>query len=201
MKIILLVTITTLMYSNLATALVTKNCTQEDELTLTAAHEVAKSHMNKAYAILQNPNDDLVKEGLQKYFNLDLQNPKHQKHFKKVKNIMYRLWSKVNRVTYRCASNSGLFCSVGVLAVVPPLHKVQICPSYFARDFDKQVATLIHEWGHRWGFFRLKYIFEKYCHETEGASAKLLVKQPDSYMLFTFYLATDGRGIGCFKLH
>jgi hypothetical protein len=198
MKIILTLA---LIYSNFTFALVTKNCSTEEELTLTTAHEVAKSYMNKSYEILQNPQHELVKDGLQKYFNIDLQNPNHQKPFKKVKKIMSRLWRKVNRVTYRCARNSGLFCSVGVLAVVPPLHKVQICPSYFSRDFDKQVATLIHEWGHRWGFFRLKYIFEKYCHETEGASAKILVKQPDSYMLFITYLATDGRGIGCFKLH
>lgn len=189
-----------LLFSAQAFALDAKSCNSEEYATLDLAHKTAKSHIEKAHQVIQQNNDALITAGLKKYFNVDYHSPNHQQHVIFIKNSMGRLWSNVNRVKYKCASNAGLYCSVGVLAVVPPLSRIQVCPSYFSRTFDKQVGTLIHEWGHRWGFFKLKYIFEKYCTETAGASADVLIKQPDSYMLFTYFLATNGVGIGCFKV-
>lgn len=195
-----IISILFLVYSTQLFALNSKGCNSEEYATLDLAHTTAKSYIEKAHQLLQQNNSPLIASGMKKYFNINYTFASDQNNIKFVKEIMGRLWSNVNRVKYKCASDAGLFCSQGVLAVVPPLSRVQICPSYFHRTFDKQVGTLIHEWGHRWGFFKLKYIFEKYCTETAGASADVLTKQPDSYMLFTYYLATNGVGINCFKL-
>ena len=189
-----------LVLSSQAFALDATKCTSEEFSTLGSAHELAKSYIEKAHEILEKDKSPLIALGFKKYFNVDYHSADHEKYVNKVKGMMFRLWDNVGRVRYKCASNSGLYCSPGILALVPPLSRIQVCPSYFSRNFEKQVGTLIHEWGHRWGFFRLKYIFEKYCDETVGADASVLTLQPDSYMLFTYYLATDGRGIACFKV-
>jgi len=181
-------------------ALNAKHCSPQEFATLDLAHNMAKSYIEKSHEILEKNESSLITSGLKKYFNVDYHSARDRKYVAQIKNIMSRLWRKVNRVKYKCASNRGLYCSPGILALVPPLSRIQVCPSYFTRPFYKQVGTLIHEWGHRWGFFRLKYISEKYCHETVGAPASVLAYQPDSYMLFTYYLATDGQGIGCFKI-
>jgi hypothetical protein len=197
MKLIVLML---LAYSTQAFSLAAKNCNSEEFATLDLAHTTAKSYIDKAHQIIQNNDDALISAGLKKYFNVDYHAASDQKNVAFIKNIMNRLWSKVGKVKYKCASDAGLYCSPGILALVPPLSRIQVCPSYFNRTFDKQVGTLIHEWGHRWGFFRLKYVFEKYCTETSGAAASVLIKQPDSYMLFTYFLATNGVGINCFKV-
>lgn len=178
-------------------------CSSEEFATLDLANTTAKSYMEKAHQLLAS-NDPLVVSGFKKYFNVDYHSAGDQRHVENVKGMMNRIWSNLSRVTYRCGKDYKPYCQPGILALVPPLSRIQICPSYFNRDFEKQVGTLIHEWGHRWGsfrygHFRLKYIFEKYCTETSGASADVLTHQPDSYMLFTYYLATDGKGISCFK--
>lgn len=179
-------------------------CSSEDFATLDLAHTTAKSHIEKAHQMLSS-NDPLIVSGFKKYFNIDFNSPAHQKHIQNVKEMMGRIWSNVNRVKYRCGQFYKPYCQPGILALVPPLSRIQICPGYFDRTFEKQVGTLIHEWGHRWGsfrvgHFRLKYLFEKYCTETSGAKPEVLIHQPDSYMLFTYYLATNGKGIACFKL-
>ncbi len=188
-----------LVYSTQLMALDTKGCNSEEFATLDLAHQTAKSYIEKAHQVLQNNDVVLITAGLKKYFNVDYHSASDQQNVSFIKETMRRLWANVGRVKYNCASDSGLYCSPGILALVPPLSRIQVCPSYFSRSFEKQVGTLIHEWGHRWGFFRLKYIFEKYCTETSGAAASVLIKQPDSYMLFTYFLATNGVGITCFK--
>lgn len=177
-------------------------CSSDEYNTLSTAHDTARNYVIKAHQILTAGNSPLIAEGFKKYFNLDYYTG-NQTQVKNVKEMMNRLYSNVDRVSYRCAKDYRPLCQPGILAIVPLPARVNVCPSYFNRDFEKQVGTLIHEWGHRWGSFRygqfrLKWIAEKYCTETAGASPSVLIHQPDSYMLFTYFLATDGKGIRCF---
>jgi len=102
---------------------------------------------------------------------------------------------------YKCGRAKGLWCYGGQLAIVPPpINKIYLCEPYFRRSFEKQVGVIIHEWGHRFTTFKgMAYMGEKYCWESNNLSFKSLARQPDSYMLFIYYLGTNGQGIGCFE--
>lgn len=192
-----------ILFSSTSLAVPSVGCSSEDYNTLSLAHDTARSYVIKAHQILEAGNSPLIAEGFKKYFNLDIHTG-NQSDVQNVKAMMDRLYSNVDRLKYRCAKDYRPLCQPGILAIVPLPARVHVCPSYFNRPFEKQVATLIHEWGHRWGSFRygkfrLKWIAEKYCTETSGAPASVLIHQPDSYMLFTYFLATNGKGITCFK--
>ena len=194
-----------LFYASPTFALDAIKCSGDEFATLNLANDTAISYVIKAHEIMEANQDPLIATGFKKYFNVDYHSPNDQKYVQNVTGMMARIWSNVSRLKYRCGQNYRPYCQDGILALVPPLSRVQICPSYFNRPFEKQVGTLIHEWGHRWGSFRfgqfrLKYISEKYCTETAGAGPDVLTVQPDSYMLFTYYLATNGKGINCFKI-
>jgi hypothetical protein len=176
-----------------------KKCGKLETEVLQKSHREAYEQTQKALNLLQNLNDPLVMKSFKIFFKLETQNPHDSKKIKRVLRVVKKYIKKAEKTVYKCGYDQG-WCTTNPLAIVPPpKRRVYLCAPYFRRNPIKQTATLVHEWGHRWGGIRMAYAFEKYCYEWDQFKSRQLVRQPDAYMLFISYLATNGVGIDCFK--
>lgn len=103
--------------------------------------------------------------------------------WKDVFDVMGRMLdAKVQR--YRCDCR-------GPLAITwPGLSHISVCRDFFGLPDDKQAATLIHEWAHRYGPPVVRRVSETYStNKKYGALPReQLVQMPDAYMLFVWDL-------------
>ncbi len=171
------------------------------------AENEALKYIAKTYAAVHTNIEEvqfnpIVREAFLKYFKINVFDPSQATYINKVVSNLGMLAKNAERTIYRCNIKNSIYCYFGsILAMVPPPKvRVHLCPSYFDRPFDKQVGTLIHEWGHRWGKGNFDYLNETYCYDSADLPTKKLIRQPDNYMLFVIEIARDGRGIGCFKI-
>jgi hypothetical protein len=81
--------------------------------------------------------------------------------------------------------------------------KIALIMNAFARYFKlahdgNRVATIIHEWFHRWSNFKVNYLPEKYCYQANDLPASKLINNADQYLLFLYSLGQNGRPVECF---
>ncbi len=182
-----------------------KKCDTTQTPTVDLAYELAEDYLINAHAIINHADARQrsdVQYGLKRFFKVDVSNPKQQKIINKIFRVINHFYRRVSKTRFQCARKIGPWCDVGILAIVPPpMNRIYLCPSFFNRDLATQVGTVIHEWGHQFGFILgLGYINETYCWEGKEMSAKQLARQPDSYMQMIYWLGS-GQDLGCFKIH
>lgn len=179
-----------------------KRCSGKNIDTLNLAHEMAIAHLDKAYEMTQQEGNALVVQGLKEIFQVDYFNPEDKWLVDKIHSIVKLYKNKVWKTRYKCGRAKGIWCYFsGAIAIVPPpMHQIIFCPKYFDRQLYKQAGIIVHEWGHRYGFWRrMGYINEKYCWQWDELKPKDIARQPDAYMMYIDFLARDGQGVGCFK--
>lgn len=175
---------------------------REDYL-LKDTHSFAFSLVKNTHdTIVNNPFDDKIVEGLKKYFNIDLSrhvlNYDSKIVFLNISNILKR----AENTEYSCSKDKkSFYCPKGVAAITTPFkHVIHLCDLYFKTlGFEHQAATLIHEWFHAWGGNKINYWPEKYCYQLKKVTkTEILLRNSDQYMLFIYYVGTNGKSLKCF---
>jgi hypothetical protein len=142
-----------------------------------------------------------VVEGLRQFFKVELDNPDHQKYIKKIFKKINRMASKVHKTKYYCdEKNETLVCTKNNKSGSKIFgKKVYLCPGFFnPQEEIHKVGIMLHQWVHVWGKNIILPIFEKSCRDAANLQPKKLIRVPDQYMQFIYWIGTKGKFIGCF---
>lgn len=167
------------------------------ETNVSEYHSKAYDLLAKSIKELQtNKNNPNIKSSLKTFFNVE---PSNKKQLQIILSNMQMVGNNALNTKYKChEDNKSLWCSDGNLAIVPPpKDRVHLCPAYFNKLTEEQkIATLLHEWFHKWCGREINYFPEKYCYQNDThTKSNKLIKSADQYMLFIFNLE------GSKKLH
>lgn len=164
-------------------------------------HNAIEIFSNVAMLIQSNKLNDHVKKGLRVYFKLSHDVAEDKELIEIVFENIKRVALNAKKTKYNChTKRSGVWCIGNQLAIVPPPKtRVHLCPAFFNYlSRRQQIGTIIHEWFHRWGKRRINYLPENYCHQSSGLESKELIRNADQYMLFLYYVGTNGGYLECF---
>ena len=164
-------------------------------------HTDATRIINNTVNSINNSSNYFIEKALNKYFNLSPSVVADQDLIKKVFKNIKRVALGAESTNYSChKSINTIWCIADQLAIVPPpKDTVYLCPAFFNNlNKRKQIGTIIHEWFHRWGKSSINYFPESYCYESSDLSSAELVRNADQYMLFIYYVGTNGGYLECF---
>jgi hypothetical protein len=147
-------------------------------------------------------NDPLVKEGLLKFFNLNVYSEDDQELIEQVLYNVETVAEYADWTNYKChVYSNGVWCKgKNILGLVPPPKRtVHLCPNFFSRDRSDsyKAGVIMHEWFHRWGGRAINYYPEIYCHQFVEQSSYQLIRQSDQHVLFITYLASEAKEAIC----
>lgn len=151
--------------------------------------------------ILKDSSNAHLVQGLKQFFKLELSNSEHTSFINSVFDNVNRLAQKAHKTGYYCDKEfESNYCSKNNLATSRYFKKrVYLCPGYFSRLSELQkVGVILHHWLHLWGYKNIAHRKEKFCHESFDLEAKSLIKQPDQYMQFIYYVGSKGKVLECF---
>lgn len=163
----------------------------------------------KAYELIQMTEKSIKKiepnllviKGLEKYFKLDFHDPKHTALIKKVFSRILKVAHKAHKTDYVCDyKNKSSVCEKNDYGGTKFLgKKVFLCSDYFTKISDvQQIAVILHQWIHAWGGCSVARFKEKSCADRETLNSKTLIKQPDQYMQFIYFVGSNGTELSCF---
>lgn len=172
----------------------TRGCNDENKAALLEAHRWGFEMVRQAaFAMTERPSGQELSEPVrimaQRWFKLDwpAEDPGMLGLWNHVFLAIGSLVEQADATKYRCGS------VFDKLAIAWPGGRIAVYPPFWTLDPDQRAATLVHEWGHRWGR-GMRRIFESYCGHDKFAAfpPEKLVQMPDAYMGFIYELA-EGR--------
>jgi hypothetical protein len=155
---------------------------------VSGVHYSANTMLSRAYSLSYNGvNNPVIQQAVFKHFSFLVPSingdPANKKLWNHVLWALYTMLQGCNSAVYEIELSQSWFdgwCWPGVLAV--SLDNIHLCPRWWRYGFNQQAATLIHEWGHKYGQ-GVNRVFETYSDNKDYKSlpAEEKVKLPDAY--------------------